>query len=115
LHLSKDWKDGSRKEPDPGGPLKGCSTQNIFIQQNWAEKINVLHYFLSAPHRRIGRRSENFAYQYVRYLKGPLTCRKILRHGISGFTSYPWPRPGLNSRPLGPVASTLTTTPPMRQ
>jgi hypothetical protein len=24
--------------------------QNIFIQQNWAEKINVLHYFLGAPH-----------------------------------------------------------------
>jgi hypothetical protein len=29
------------------GTLKSCSTQNIiFIQQNWAEKINVLHYFL---------------------------------------------------------------------
>jgi hypothetical protein len=32
------------------GTLKSCSTQNIiFIQQNWAEIINVLHYFLGAP------------------------------------------------------------------
>jgi hypothetical protein len=57
-----------------------------------------------------------------------LTCRKILRHGTSGFTSQPKegvlrifialknpsPRPGLNPRPLGPVASTLTTTPSKR-
>jgi hypothetical protein len=26
---------------------------------------------------------------YLRYLKGSLTCRKILRHGTSGFTSHP--------------------------
>jgi hypothetical protein len=32
------------------GTLKSWSTQNIiFIQQNWAKKINVLHYFLGAP------------------------------------------------------------------
>jgi hypothetical protein len=63
---------------------------------------------------------------YLRYLKGSLTCRKIL-HGTSGFTSHPKggvlrifialknpsPLPGLNPRPLGPVASTLTTTPRM--
>jgi hypothetical protein len=79
-----------------------------------------------------GRRSENFAYQYLKYLKGSLTCRKILRHvsvyKISVFTSHPkkgvlrifialknpLPRPGLNPWPLGPVASTLTTTPPRR-
>jgi hypothetical protein len=31
--------------------LKSCSTQNIiFIQQNWAEKINVLHCFLRTSH-----------------------------------------------------------------
>jgi hypothetical protein len=36
-----------------------------------------------------GRRSENFAYQYLKYLKVSLTCRKILRHGTSGFTSHP--------------------------
>jgi hypothetical protein len=71
---------------------------------------------------------ENFAYQYVRYLKEYLTCRKILRHGTSGFTSHPKegvlrifialknpsPGPGLNQLPLGTVASTLTTTSPRR-
>jgi hypothetical protein len=54
--------------------------------------------------------------------------RKILWHGTSSFTSRPKegvlrifialknpsPRPGLNPRPLGPVTSTLTTTPPRR-
>jgi hypothetical protein len=82
----------------------------------------------SVESRRNGRRSENFAYQYLKNLKGPLTCRKILRNGTSGFTSHPKEgvlrifialknpstRPGLNPRPLGPVASTLTTTPPRR-
>jgi hypothetical protein len=67
--------------------------------------------------------------QYLRYLKGSLTCCKILRHGTSSFTSHPkegvlWisialknpsPRPGLNLQPLGPVASTLTTTLPTWQ
>jgi membrane protein insertase Oxa1/YidC/SpoIIIJ len=61
-------------------------------------------------------------------VNGSLTCRKILRHGSSRFTShprgrcaadfialkYPSPRPGLNPRAWGPVASTLTTTPPRR-
>jgi hypothetical protein len=61
---------------------------------------------------------------YLKYLNGSLTCRKILQHGPSGFTSHPKegvlqifialkkpsPRPGLNVRLLGPVASILTTT-----
>jgi hypothetical protein len=82
----------------------------------------------SGASRRNGRRSENFAYQYLKYLKGSLTCRIILRHMVSGFTSYPKegvlrifiafkslsPRSGLNPRPLSPVASTLITTPPRR-
>jgi hypothetical protein len=75
---------------------------------------------------RNGRTSENFAYQYLKHLKGSLTCCKIL-HGTSGFTSHPKENalrifialknlslPGLNPRPLGPVASTLTTTSPRR-
>jgi hypothetical protein len=75
---------------------------------------------------RNGRRSENFAHQYLKYLEGYLTCLKILWHGTSGFTSHPkegvlrifvalinpLPRPGLNPRLLGPVVSTLTTTQP---
>jgi hypothetical protein len=66
--------------------------------------------------------------QYLWYVNGSFTCRKILRHGTSGFTSHQkegvlrifialknsWPRPGLSPRHLGPVASTLTTTPPRR-
>jgi hypothetical protein len=35
-----------------------------------------------------GWRSENFAYQYLWYVNRSLTCRKVLRHGTSGFTSH---------------------------
>jgi hypothetical protein len=90
--------------------------------------LAVLTAETSGESRRNGRRSENFAYQYLKYLKGSLTRRKILRHGTSGFTSHPKEcvlrifivlknpshRPGLNPRPLGSVASTLTATPPRR-
>jgi hypothetical protein len=86
--------------------------------------LAVLPAETSGASRRNVRRSEDFAYQYLKYLKGSLTFSKILRHGTSDFTSHPKegvlqifiahknpsPRPGLNSRPLGPVASTLTTT-----
>jgi hypothetical protein len=50
-------------------------------------------------------------------------CCKILRHGISGFISHPKEdvlriiialKNPSNPQPLGPVASTLTTTPPRR-
>jgi hypothetical protein len=56
------------------------------------------------------------------------TCRKILQYRASGFTSRPkegelrivialknpLPRPGSNSRNLGPMTSTLAITPPKR-
>jgi hypothetical protein len=59
---------------------------------------------------------------------GSFTCRKMLRHGASGFTSHPKEGVlrifitlkihrlggGLNPRPLGSVESTLTATPPRR-
>jgi hypothetical protein len=51
--------------------------------------LSVLPGETSGESRRNGRRSENFAYQYLTQLKGYLTCRKILRHGTSGFTSHP--------------------------
>jgi hypothetical protein len=90
--------------------------------------LAVLPAETSGASKRNERRSENFSYRYVKYLKGSSTCLKILRHVTSGFTSHPKegvlrifiafkslsPRPGLNLRPLGPVASTLTTTPPKR-
>jgi hypothetical protein len=39
-------------------------------------------------HGRNRRRSENFAYQYLRYVSGSLTYHKILHHRASGFTSH---------------------------
>jgi hypothetical protein len=71
-------------------------------------------------------RNENFVYSvslYLWHVTRSFTCRKILRLETSGCTSYlkegvlrifitlknSLPRLGLNPRPLGPVASTLTT------
>jgi hypothetical protein len=90
--------------------------------------LAVLPAETSGVSRKNGRRSENFAYQYLKYLKGSLTRRKILRHGTFGFTSHlkevvprifivlknPSPRPGLNPRHLSPVANPLTTAPARR-
>jgi hypothetical protein len=77
----------------------------------------------------MGKGNENLVYSSTWDFKTSLTCRKILRHGTSGFTSHPkegvlrnfialknpstWP--DSNPRPLGPVASILTTTPPKRR
>jgi hypothetical protein len=66
--------------------------------------------------------------QYLWYVNGSSTCHEILWHGTSGFNSHmmegvlqifitlknPSPHPGLNLRPLVPVASTLTITSPRR-
>jgi hypothetical protein len=78
--------------------------------------------------RRLGEGNENLVYSSQWDFKKYLKCRKILRHGTSDFTSHPKegglrifialknpsPWPGSNPRPLVPVASTLTTTPPRR-
>jgi hypothetical protein len=88
--------------------------------------LAVLPAATSGASRRNGQKSESFAYQYLIHLKGSLTCHTILRHGTSGFTSHwkggvlqifitlknPLPQSSLNQQPLGPVAGTLTTTPP---
>jgi hypothetical protein len=50
--------------------------------------LAVLQAQTSGANRR-NRWSENFAYQYLKYLQGSLTFRKILRHVTSGFTSHP--------------------------
>jgi hypothetical protein len=90
--------------------------------------LSVLPAETCGKNRRNGRRSENFADQYLKYLKVSLTCLKILRHGTSVFISHPKegvlrifmalkspsPGPGLNQRPLAQVASTLNTIPPRR-
>jgi hypothetical protein len=78
--------------------------------------------------RRMVEGNENLFCPSPWDFKRSLTCHKILRHGTSGFISHPQegvlrifialknpsPWPGSDPRPLGPVASTLTTTPPMR-
>jgi hypothetical protein len=78
--------------------------------------------------RSNGRKSENFAYYYLRYVSRSVTCRKILTTwylrlplrrkvccGLLSPLKNPSPRPCLNPRPLGTVASTATTTPPRRK
>jgi hypothetical protein len=50
--------------------------------------LTVLSEETSGASRRNGRKSENFSYQYLKYLQGFLTFRKILRHGTSGFTYH---------------------------
>jgi hypothetical protein len=83
---------------------------------------------ISRASRRMGEGNENLVYASPWDFKRSLTCRKILQRGTCGFTSHPkevvmrifialinpslWP--GSNPRPLGPVASTLTTRPPRR-
>jgi hypothetical protein len=82
----------------------------------------------SGESRRSGRRSENFTNQYLKYLKGSLTYRKILRQGTSGFISRtkedvlrffialknPSPFQVRTRNVWVHLASTLTTTPPRR-
>jgi hypothetical protein len=77
---------------------------------------------------RVGGMDETMIILHIRYLSyvnGPFTCSKFLQHGTSGSTSHPKegvlrifialknpsPQLSLNLQPLGPVASTLTTTP----
>jgi hypothetical protein len=83
---------------------------------------------ISVASRRMGEGNDNLVYPSPWDFKVSFTCRKILRHGISGFTCHPKegvlrifiavkspsPWPGSNPRPLGPVASTLTNTPSSR-
>jgi hypothetical protein len=80
-----------------------------------------------ATSRRNGRRSENFAYQYLRYVNGSQTCRKYYNMGPPALRPirrkfYCWFFSPLKihhlgcvwTRAMGPVASTLTTTPRRR-
>jgi hypothetical protein len=83
---------------------------------------------ISGAIRRMGEGDENLVFSSPWDFKISLTCRKIL-HGTSSFTSHPKegvlrilialkspsPRPDSNPWSLGPVASTLTDTPPRRQ
>jgi hypothetical protein len=52
-----------------------CQDKFWLVHQSSLAVLQAETYWAS---RRNGRRSENFAYQYLKYLKGSLTCRKIL-------------------------------------
>jgi hypothetical protein len=75
----------------------------------------------------MGKENENLVCPSLWDFKRSLTCRKILGHETSGFPvreevvlrifialKNPSPWLGSNPQTLGPVTSTLTTTPPMR-
>jgi hypothetical protein len=69
--------------------------------------------------RRWTKGNENFVYESLWDFKSSFTCRKnlttwdgVLRIFIALKSPSPWP--GSNPQPLGPVAITLTTTPPRR-
>jgi hypothetical protein len=106
-------------------------TPNLSTRALWQPPVlsgGPLSRDISGASRIMGKGNENLVYSSPRDFKRSLTCRKILRHGTSGFTSHskegvlrifvtfknPSPRPVLNPRSLGPVASTLTTTPSRR-
>jgi hypothetical protein len=81
---------------------------------------------ISGASRRMDEANKNLVYPSPRDFKRSLTCRKMLWHVTSGFTSHPKegvlrifialqnpsPWPDSNPGPLSPLVSTLTTTPP---
>jgi hypothetical protein len=84
---------------------------------------------LVADQEELGERNDEFDLRniFVNTSKGFLTCRETLRHEASGFLplrrrkscyrfltplKIHWLLPGLNPRTLGPMANTLTITPP---
>jgi hypothetical protein len=107
-----------------------CSPQYRLVscQQRHLWQPSVLSGFLPSETslERVGKGNENLVYSSPWDFKRSLTCHKILQHGPSGFTYHmkegvlrifialknPSPWPGSNPQPLGPVASTLTITPP---
>jgi hypothetical protein len=122
---SPRWYVNVKSHGDDDNNDDACWDNFWLVHQS---SLAVLPAETSVANRRNGLRTENFASQYLKYLKWSFTCRKILRHGTSGFTSHPKegvlrifialknpsPRLGLNSRPLGPAANKLTTTPTRR-
>jgi hypothetical protein len=92
----------------------------------YQSSLAVLPAETSGASRRNGRRNENFAYSVPFIRQRIFYMLQMLRIGTSGCTSHPKEgvlrifialknpshRPGLNPRPLGPMVSALTTTPP---
>jgi hypothetical protein len=110
-----------------GGPWWWCRlgiTPDLSTRARW-QSYQQRHL------ERVGWMDEGvriLCFQYLWYVNGSFTCRNVLRHGTSGFSSHPKedvlrifialknpsPRPGLNPRPFCPGVSTLTTAPPRR-
>jgi hypothetical protein len=84
------------------------------------------HNYLIENQEELAKENMNFAFTFVHTSKPSLTCHKILRPGADVFTSPPkegvqrifiaikiyLSRPRLIPRTLGPMASTLSITPP---
>jgi hypothetical protein len=103
-------------------------TPNLSTRALWQPPVlsgSAVSRDISEASTRMDEGNENLVYPSPWDFKRSLTCCKILWHGTSGFTSHlkegvlrifialknPSPWPGLNPQPLGPVTSTLTTTP----
>jgi hypothetical protein len=97
-------------------------TPNLTTRALWSSPKTPLEL------QEMGEGNENLVYTSPWDFKSSFTCRKILWHGTSSFTSHPRgkcaadfialknqsPWPGLNPQPLCPMAVTPTTTPPSR-
>jgi hypothetical protein len=107
-------------------------TPNLSTRALWQPQVvsgGPVSWDISGASRRVEEGNENVVYQSPKDFKKSSTCRKILWHWTSGFTSHPkdgvlrifialknpTPWPGSNLWPLGQVASTLTTTRLRRQ
>jgi hypothetical protein len=59
----------------------------------WAKEMRIyggpVSTDISGGSRTMGEGNENLVYPPLWDFKSSLTCRKILRHGTSGFTSHP--------------------------
>jgi hypothetical protein len=102
-------------------------TPNLSTRALWQPPVlsgGPVSRHISGACRTTDEGNGNLVYPSLWDFKRSLTCRKILWHGTSSFTSHPKkgvlrifitcknpsPWPGLNPSPLGLVASTLTTT-----
>jgi hypothetical protein len=96
-------------------------TPNLSTRALWQPPVlsgGPVNRDISGASRRVGEGNENLVELQE------ILCRKIIRHGTSGFTSHPKegvlricillkyssPWPGSIPRPLGPMANILTTT-----
>jgi hypothetical protein len=122
--------DGVRPLQNSGHPPGDMWAWSAMVMMQAGDNYWLVHQSSLAVQQRYlgqvgGRRSENFAYLYLRYLsyvvksydtghpalllirrKVCCGCVIALRNLLHRLSLNPWP--------LGPVASTLTTTPPRR-